>query len=121
MAVVYRAVDSVLGRTVAVKVIRPAFTEDPQFLERFLQEARVVASLDHPNVLPIFDFGRGERAPYLVLPYLPGGSLADRMAGQPQPAAAGGGVDDPARSAPSTPPTRAACLPPRRQARQRAW
>src|SRR5947208_2699823 len=44
MAVVYRAVDSVLGRTVAVKVIRPAFTEDPQFLERFLQEARVVAT-----------------------------------------------------------------------------
>jgi len=85
MAVVYRAVDSVLGRTVAVKVIRPAFTEDPQFLERFLQEARVVASLDHPNVLPIFDFGDEKGRPYLVLPYLPGGSLADRMAGQPQP------------------------------------
>ncbi|HET9766941.1 MAG TPA: serine/threonine-protein kinase [Thermoanaerobaculia bacterium] len=85
MAVVYRAVDSVLGRTVAVKVIRPAYTEDPHFLERFLQEARVVASLDHPNVLPIFDFGEEKGRPYLVLPYLPGGSLADRMAGQPQP------------------------------------
>jgi eukaryotic-like serine/threonine-protein kinase len=85
MAVVYRAVDSVLGRTVAVKVIRPAYTEDPHFLERFLQEARVVASLDHPNVLPIFDFGEEKGRPYLVLPYLPGGSLADRMGGQPQP------------------------------------
>ncbi|HEV8629118.1 MAG TPA: serine/threonine-protein kinase [Thermoanaerobaculia bacterium] len=87
MAIVYRAVDTVLGRTVAVKVIRPAFTEDPQFLERFLQEARVVASLDHPNILPLYDFGEAHGAPYLVLPFLPGGSLADRIASQPQPLA----------------------------------
>ncbi len=45
----------------------------------------MVASLDHPNVLPIFDFGDEKGRPYLVLPYLPGGSLADRMGGQPQP------------------------------------
>src|SRR5581483_9191148 len=87
MAVVYRAVDAVLGRTVAVKVIRPAYTENPQFLERFLHEARVVASLDHPNILPLYDFGEAEGAPYLVLPYLPGGSLADRMKGRPTPLA----------------------------------
>ncbi|HXT51546.1 MAG TPA: serine/threonine-protein kinase, partial [Thermoanaerobaculia bacterium] len=85
MAVVYRAVDAVLGRTVAVKVIRSAYTEDPHFLERFLQEARLVASLDHPNILPLYDFGEEKGRPYLVLPYLPGGSLADRMAGVPQP------------------------------------
>ena len=85
MAVVYRAVDSVLGRTVAVKVIRPAFTEDAHFLGRFLQEARLVASLDHPNVLPVYDFGEHGGSPYLVIPYLPGGSLADRIAGRPQP------------------------------------
>ena len=85
MAVVYRAVDSVLGRTVAVKVIRPAFTEDQHFLGRFLQEARLVASLDHPNVLPVYDFGEHGGSPYLVIPYLPGGSLADRIAGRPQP------------------------------------
>src|SRR6185503_8356618 len=65
--------------------IRPAYTEDPHFLDRFLQEARLVASLDHPNVLPLYDFGEEKGRPYLVLPYLPGGSLADRMAGQPQP------------------------------------
>ncbi|HEV8239899.1 MAG TPA: serine/threonine-protein kinase [Thermoanaerobaculia bacterium] len=85
MAIVYRARDSVLGRTVAVKVIRPAYSEEPHFLDRFLQEARLVASLDHPNILPLFDFGEEKGRPYLVLPYLPGGSLADRMGGQPQP------------------------------------
>ena len=85
MAIVYRARDSVLGRTVAVKVIRPAYTEEPHFLDRFLQEARLVASLDHPNVLPLYDFGEEKGRPYLVLPYLPGGSLAERMGGQPQP------------------------------------
>ncbi len=85
MAVVYRAVDSVLGRTVAVKVIRPAFTEDPQFLGRFLQEARLVANLDHPSILPLYDFGEESGTPYLVLPYLPGGSLAGRMGSVPQP------------------------------------
>src|SRR5919201_1406256 len=85
MAVVYRAVDTVLGRTVAVKVIRPAYTEEPQFLERFLHEARVVASLDHPNILPVYDFGEADGAPFLVLPYLPGGSLAQRLQGRPQP------------------------------------
>jgi serine/threonine-protein kinase len=85
MAVVYRAVDRVLGRTVAVKVIRPAYTEDPHFIERFLQEARLVASLDHPNILPLYDFGEERGTPYLVQPYLPGGSLADRMSALPQP------------------------------------
>jgi serine/threonine-protein kinase len=85
MAVVYRAVDSVLGRTVAVKVIRQAYTEDPHFLERFLQEARLVANLDHPNILPLYDFGEQDGRPYLVMPYLPGGSVAEQMAALPQP------------------------------------
>ena len=85
MAAVYKGVDSVLGRTVAVKVIRQVYAEDPHFLERFLQEARLVASLDHPNILPLYDFGEQDGRPYLVMPYLPGGSLADQMAALPQP------------------------------------
>jgi eukaryotic-like serine/threonine-protein kinase len=85
MAVVYRAVDTLLGRTVAVKVIRPAFAGDQQFLDRFVQEARLVASLDHPNVLPVFDFGEQEGSPFLVLPYLPGGTLANRLGGVGHP------------------------------------
>jgi hypothetical protein len=84
MAVVYRAVDTVLGRTVAVKLIRPAFTGDAQFLERFLQEARLVASLDHPNILPVYDFGEHDGKPYLVLPFLQGGTLGGRLEGRPQ-------------------------------------
>ena len=84
MAAVYKGVDSVLGRTVAVKVIRQVYAEDPHFLERFLQEARLVASLDHPNILPLYDFGEQDGRPYLVMPYLPGGSLADQMAALPQ-------------------------------------
>jgi tRNA A-37 threonylcarbamoyl transferase component Bud32 len=85
MAVVYRATDELLGRTVAVKVIRPSYAEDTQFLDRFLQEARLVAGLDHPNILPVFDFGEQNGSPYLVLPFLRGGTLAERLDGRRQP------------------------------------
>jgi len=70
---------------VAIKVILPEFAVESHFLERFLREARVVASLDHPNILPIWDFGEHQGAPYLVMPCIRGGTLADRLLGQPQP------------------------------------
>ncbi|MCP4656576.1 MAG: protein kinase [bacterium] len=85
MAEVYRAVDTKLERDVAVKVILPDFAAEPHFLERFLLEARVVAKLDHPNILPIWDFGEHQGAPYLVMPCIPGGTLANRLHGESQP------------------------------------
>jgi len=85
MAEVWRATDERLGRTVAVKVILAAHARDRQFRERFQKEARLVASLDHPNILPVYDYGDEDGLPYLVMPYLEGGTLKDRMVGAPVP------------------------------------
>ncbi|MBK9064974.1 MAG: serine/threonine protein kinase [Acidobacteria bacterium] len=85
MADVWRAVDVKLARTVAVKVIHASYAEDPHFAERFLREARVVASLEHPNILPVYDFGEEDGIPFLVMPHLAGGTLRDRLRGAPAP------------------------------------
>lgn len=75
MATVYRAYHAALDRYVALKVLHPAFTEDPNFLERFQREALVVAKLDHPNIVPIFDYSQHEGRPYLVMKYIEGVTL----------------------------------------------
>ncbi len=85
MAEVWRATDERLGRTVAVKAILAVHAREGHFRERFRAEARLVASLDHPNILPVFDYGDEEGLPYLVMPYLEGGTLRDRMVGSPVP------------------------------------
>jgi serine/threonine-protein kinase len=85
MAEVWRAADTKLARTVAVKVIHASVAQDPQFAERFLREARVVASLEHPGILPVYDFGEEDGIPFLVMPHLPGGTLRDRLRGAPAP------------------------------------
>jgi serine/threonine-protein kinase len=85
MAEVWRAADTKLGRTVAVKVIHVAHAGDRAFVERFLREARLVASLEDPNILPVYDFGEEAGLPFLVMPYLEGGTLRDRMLGRPTP------------------------------------
>jgi serine/threonine-protein kinase len=85
MAEVWRAADERLGRTVAVKVILSARLREGHFRERFQREAQLVASLDHPNVLPVYDYGDEEGVPYLVMPYLDGGTPRDRMVGSPVP------------------------------------
>lgn len=85
MAEVWRAADERLGRTVAVKVILTTHLRDAHFRERFHREAQLVASLDHPNVLPVYDYGDEDGVPYLVMPYLDGGTLRDRMVGSPVP------------------------------------
>ena len=54
--IVYEARDTVLKRQVALKVLHPALTVDPQFLKRFRQEAELAAQMDHPNIVPIYDF-----------------------------------------------------------------
>lgn len=87
MAEVYRALDTKLDRTVAVKVILPAHATNPRATQRFLHEARLVASLEHPHILPIYDFGDDGGQTYLVMPLLPGGSLAERIRGHRVPAA----------------------------------
>ncbi len=78
MAQVYLARDVRLGREVAVKVLDRKLAERPGFRERFMREARVAAALDHPNIVPLFDFGDTE-ALYLVMPYVSGGSLQDLL------------------------------------------
>jgi serine/threonine protein kinase len=86
MAQVYLARDIRLGREVAVKVLDQRLAERPGFRERFLREARVAAALDHPNIVPLFDFGDSEQLLYLVMPYVSGGSVQDILHRTPFPA-----------------------------------
>jgi len=81
MADVWEAIDETLRRTVAVKVIRKNTGDAPQFAERFVREARLVASLEHPNILPIFDLGNAQGVFFIVMPLVPGGSLTKRLRG----------------------------------------
>ena len=79
MATVYKANHAALDRYVALKVLHPAFKEDPQFLERFHREAKLVALLEHPNIVPIYDFSEHEGQPYLVMKFIPGQTLKARL------------------------------------------
>ncbi|MBI4772488.1 MAG: serine/threonine protein kinase [Chloroflexi bacterium] len=75
MAVVYRARDLTLGRPVAIKVLRGALTTDQHFLQAFLQEARAIANLAHPNILTVHDFGFDQQRYYIVMEYVRGQDL----------------------------------------------
>jgi serine/threonine-protein kinase len=80
MAVVYRARQESLDRTVAVKVLSENLAASSEFMERFRREARTAASMRHPNVITVHDFGEDDRGvPYLVLEYIGGPTLADLM------------------------------------------
>jgi hypothetical protein len=83
MASVYLAYDPRIQRQVAIKVLPRQFTHDPRYLDRFRQEARMIAALEHPAIVPIHDFGEENDAPYLVMRYMAGGSLRDRLSGAP--------------------------------------
>src|SRR5436305_13547864 len=74
MSEVWRAEDLELGRDVAIKLLAPDAD-----LARFEREARAVASLAHPNVMQLYDYGESEERPYMVLEYVPGGTLEDRL------------------------------------------
>ncbi len=76
MATIYRARDAQLERDVAVKVLRPEFGQDPDFLARFRDEARAAASLSHPNIVAVFDFGEDNAEPYIVMELVDGQDLA---------------------------------------------
>lgn len=75
MATVYRALDLRLGRTVAIKILAPAFTADPGFVDRFTLEARSAAALTHPNVVAVHDQGVSNGFPYLIMEYVPGRTI----------------------------------------------
>lgn len=76
---VFAAWDVTLRRRVALKVLHPALTSDGAFLRRFRGEAQAAASLAHPNVLAVYDWGEDGRGPFLVLEFLGGGSLRDLL------------------------------------------
>lgn len=77
MAVVYRAEDRMLERTVAIKVLRQKYSEDPAFRERFRQEARAAANLSHPNIVTVHDFGFDAGRLFIVMEYIPGETLKE--------------------------------------------
>lgn len=79
MATVYKAYHARLDRYVAIKALHPAFMQDPNFQARFQREARVVARLEHPNIVPIYDFAEHAGRPYLVLKYVKGETLKARL------------------------------------------
>jgi len=79
MATVFKAYHPSLDRYVAIKALHPAFMEDPNFLARFQREARVVARLEHPHIVPIYDFAEHQGRPYLVMKYVEGETLKARL------------------------------------------
>jgi len=83
MATVYKAYQPSMDRNVAIKVLPGQLAESPEFAARFQQEARFIARLEHPHILPVFDYGEDNGITYFVMRYLDAGSLKDKMAAGP--------------------------------------
>ena len=79
MAEVYRAHDKLLDRPVAVKILHEAYRSDAEFVEKFQREAKAAARLSHPNIVNIYDVGREGIDHYIVMEYVPGNSLKDKI------------------------------------------
>ena len=77
MAYVYEAKDKLLNRVVAVKVLRPEFVDDQEFLKKFKREAEAVASLSHPNIVNVYDVGEDGKVHYIVMEYVNGKNLKE--------------------------------------------
>lgn len=81
MAVIYRAMDEALGRTVALKVLRPSLTAEPAFISRFQNEARSIANLQHPNIVTVYDVGSAVTSTgdvhYIVMEFIDGNNLKE--------------------------------------------
>ncbi|MGI8586975.1 MAG: protein kinase domain-containing protein [Chloroflexia bacterium] len=80
MALVYRALDRVLNRIVAVKILREQYASDPTFQQRFTREAQSAAGLSHPNIVSVYDVGTDGDLPYIVMELVPGITLRDLLA-----------------------------------------
>ena len=87
MASVYKAYQPSMDRYVALKILPSHFAHDPNFTYRFEREAKVIANLEHPNILPVYDFGEADGYTYIVMRFIVGGSLADLLKGRPFPLA----------------------------------
>lgn len=79
MAAVYKAYQPSVDRDVAIKVLPQHFAKDQQFVQRFEREAKVLAKLQHPNILPVHDYGQSDGYTYIVMPLIEGGDLSDLM------------------------------------------
>jgi predicted Ser/Thr protein kinase len=80
MSIVFRASQESIGREVAIKVLHNTLIQqDPTFLERFQREVKVSAFLQHPHILPVYDYGQNSGRPFIVMAYIRGGSLDDRI------------------------------------------
>src|SRR5918912_1447709 len=82
---VYRALQPHVGREVAIKIILPQYADHPDFIRRFAAEAQLVARLEHPHIVPLYDYWREGSSAYLVMRLLRGGSLPDLLQQAPLP------------------------------------
>ena len=81
--VVYRAIQPQVGREVAIKAVHPELANHPDFVRRFEHEAQIVARLEHPHIVPLYDYWREPDAAYLVMRFLRGGSVEDLLEAGP--------------------------------------
>lgn len=82
MATVYKAFQPSINRYVAIKILPSQYAQDPNFVKRFEHEAKAIAALEHPHILPVYDFGTQDGLTYMVMRYIPEGTLSNLM-GQP--------------------------------------
>src|SRR5690349_17324347 len=80
MSSVYRALDQLLERNVALKILHPHYGDDAEYVERFRREARAVAQLSHPNIVTVIDRGEDDGQQYIVFEYIDGESLKQLVA-----------------------------------------
>ena len=80
---VYRATQPQIGREVAIKAVAPELANHPDFVRRFEREAQIVAKLEHPHIVPLYDYWREPDAAYLVMRFLRGGSVEDLLRSGP--------------------------------------
>lgn len=85
MANVYQAYDEILNRTVAIKILRTEFSHDEQFIRRFEREAHAATSLNHPNIVAVYDVGEEEAIYYIVMEYIDGMTLKTYCEGRALP------------------------------------
>lgn len=90
--IIYRAVQPAIHREVAMKVIRRKYADDPEFIRRFESEAQIVARLEHPYIVPLYDYWRDPQGAYLAMRYMRGGSLLNELRAGPWDAARAAGM-----------------------------